>query len=130
MMGDDFVNYVRTGPPADWRGLVFDRYANGAWTAPREDMRTYPAYVTPEKFPRPDGPQLGTFVQVFRVVRPLPGVIYAASPIESLYFPAAQVRQDAYGSFRAPEPLKPGQTYSVVSYLPDYSAGTLNSDAA
>jgi protein-glutamine gamma-glutamyltransferase len=125
-LGADVVMYVRTGAPAYWRGLVFDRYQSGAWTATREEMRTYPAYVSPEKFPRPDGPQLGTFVQIFRIVRPLPGVIYAASPIESLYFPTAQVREDAYGSFRAPEPLKPGQTYSVVSYLPNYTRDALD----
>ena len=101
-LGQDVVMYVRTGAPAYWRGLVFDRYSGGAWTATRQDQRTYPAYVSPEKLPEPAGPQLGTFVQVFRVVRPLPDVIYAASPIESLYFPAAQVRQDAYGTWRAP----------------------------
>jgi transglutaminase-like putative cysteine protease len=127
-LGSDVVMYVRTGAPAYWRGVVFDRYANGAWTATHDEMRTYPAYVSPEKFPHPEGPQLGTFVQIVRVVRPLPGVIYAASPIESLYFPAAQVREDAYGSFRAPEPLKPGQTYSVVSYLPNYSGDVLAHD--
>ena len=127
-LGADVVMYVRTGAPAYWRGLVFDRYREGAWTATHGEMQTYPAYVSPEKFPRPEGRQLGTFVQVVRVVRPLPGVIYSANPIESLYFPTAQVREDAYGSFRAPEPLKPGQTYSVVSYLPDYSREQLDFD--
>src|SRR5438093_391917 len=47
-LGDDVVMYVRTGAPAYWRGLVFDRYSRGAWTATQERTRTYPAYVSPE----------------------------------------------------------------------------------
>jgi transglutaminase-like putative cysteine protease len=124
-LGDGVVMYVRTGAPAYWRGLVFDQYANGAWTASRQDGRVFPAYVSPDRLPTPEGPQLGTFAQVFRIVRPLPGVIYAANPVESLYFPAAEVRQDAYGAWRAPGPLMAGQTYSVVSYLPDLSPTAL-----
>ncbi len=32
-LGDAPVMYVRTGAPAYWRGLVFDTYQNGVWTA-------------------------------------------------------------------------------------------------
>jgi hypothetical protein len=71
---------------------------------------------------------LGTFVQTFRVLRPLPGVINAAYPIQSLYAPVAALREDAYGTFHTPDALRPGQTYSVVSYLPDLSADALRAD--
>ncbi len=62
------------------------------------------------------------------MLRPLPGVVNAAYPIESLYAPVAALREDAYGTFHTPEALRPGQTYSVVSYLPDLSAQLLQSD--
>src|SRR2546427_10741744 len=71
---------------------------------------------------------LGTFVQTFRVLRPLPGVISAAYPIQSLYAPVAALRQDAYGTFHTPTALRPGQTYSVVSYLPNLSTQELQTE--
>src|SRR5438552_13117391 len=71
---------------------------------------------------------LGTFVQTFRVLRPLPGVINAAYPIQSLYAPVAALREDAYGTFHTPDALRPGQTYSVVSYLPNLTPNTLRAD--
>ena len=55
----------------------------------------------------------------------MPGVIYAAAPIESLYYPAAQVREDSFGDFYAPAPHRAGITYSVVSHLPDYTPASL-----
>ncbi len=122
---DSVVMYVRTGAPAYWRGLVFDHYAKGSWTATQTATQRFPAYVEPRRLPQPIGPNLGTFLQVFRIVRPLPGLVYAANPIASVYYPAAELRQDAYGTFRAPEPLRAGQTYSVVSYLPNYTPAAL-----
>jgi len=71
---------------------------------------------------------MGTFVQVFRVVRPLPGVITAAYPLQSLYAPVSALRVDAYGTFHTPDQLRPGQTYSAVSYLPNLSAQELRPD--
>src|SRR2546421_156092 len=56
------------------------------------------------------------------------GVINAAYPIQSLYAPVAALREDAYGTFHTPDALRPGQTYSVVSYLPDLSAHALRAD--
>src|SRR3989442_4724299 len=56
------------------------------------------------------------------------GVISAAYPIQSLYAPVAALREDAYGTFRTPDVLRPGQTYSVVSYLPNLSAEELRRD--
>ena len=127
-LGGDVVMYVRTGAPAYWRGLVFDTYRDGVWTASHLEQKEYPPYVEGRLLGAPAGAQQGTFVQVVRVVRPLPGVIYAASPVESIYFPARAIRRDFYGAWRAPEPLKPGQTYSVVSYLPDYRPAALQVD--
>src|SRR5207249_1390817 len=61
-------------------------------------------------------------------LRPLPSVINAAYPIESLYAPVAALREDLYGTFHTPDQLRPGQTYSVVSYLPDLSPDALRAD--
>ena len=86
-------------------------------------------YVPSRLLPPAPPNNLGTFAQVFRVLRPLPGVISAAYPIQSLYAPVSALRKDAYGTFRTPDVLKPGQTYSVVSYLPNLSAQELQKDS-
>src|SRR6202022_2641701 len=39
-LGDAPVMYVRTGAPAYWRGLVFDTYRNGVWTASLKGFST------------------------------------------------------------------------------------------
>jgi transglutaminase-like putative cysteine protease len=127
-LGDAPVMYVRTGAPAYWRGLVFDTYSSGVWTASRHGFATLQAYVPPRLLPAAPPNNLGTFVQVFRVVRPLPGVISAAYPIQSLYVPVSALRVDPYGTFRTPDLLQPGQTYSVVSYLPNLSPAELSVD--
>jgi transglutaminase-like putative cysteine protease len=128
-LGDSVVMYVRTGAPAYWRGLTFDRYRNGTWTVSDgagTQFQTFHAYVDSRALgPTAVGPQLGDFVQTVRIVRPLPGVIYAAAPVESLYYPATEVRVDHFGDFYAPAPHKPGTTYSVVSHLPDYTPAAL-----
>ena len=118
-LGDSAVMYVRTGAPAYWRGVVFDTYRDGAWTASLRGYRELPPYVGPRLLAPPPRENLGTFVQSFRVLRPLPGVINAAYPIAGVYAPVAALREDAYGTLHTPDVLRPGQTYSVVSYLPD-----------
>jgi protein-glutamine gamma-glutamyltransferase len=128
-LGDSAVMYVRTGAPAYWRGLVFDTYRDGAWTASTGGYREMQPYV-PKRLMPPEPPDnLGTFVQTFRILRPMPGVINAAYPIESLYAPVAALREDAYGTFHTPQQLRPGQTYSVVSYLPNLTPGVLRADS-
>ncbi len=120
-LGDTPVMYVRTGSPAYWRGLVFDTYQNGVWTASDHFYRQTEPYVPPRLMPPPPPHNLGTFVQTFRVLRPLPGVLSAAYPIASVYAPVAALRMDAYGTFHTPGQMQPGETYSVVSYIPDLS---------
>src|SRR6202035_169191 len=44
-LGDAPVMYVRTGAPAYWRGLVFDEYRNGVWTASLKGFSTLQPYV-------------------------------------------------------------------------------------
>ena len=127
-LGDTPVMYVRTGAPAYWRGLVFDTYRNGSWTASNRSYRELSPYVPPRLLPPEPARNLGTFVQTFRVLRRLPGVISAAYPIQSLYAPVSALREDAYGTFYTPSQLQPGQTYSVVSYLPNLSPDALRSD--
>ena len=127
-LGDQPVMYVRTGAPAYWRGLVFDTYKGGIWTASNHEYATLQPYIPPRLLPPAPRNNLGTFVQVFRIVRALPGVITAAYPIQSLYAPVSSLREDAYGTFRTPDLLRPGQTYSVVSYLPNLSPEELRQD--
>jgi len=128
-LGSQIVMYIRTGAPAYWRGLTFDTYRNGTWTvSPKEaaSFRTFRSYVDARNLGNTAvGPQLGDFVQTVRIVRSMPGVIYAAGPVESLYYPAAEIREDAFGDFYAPAAHRAGTTYSVVSHLPDYSPSSL-----
>ena len=128
-LGDSVVMYVRTGAPAYWRGLVFDRYDHGVWTASQPNaVLEYPPYVAARLLGPAPANTLGTFVQVFRIARTMPGVINAAAPIQSLYVPVTQLRRDAYGTFHTPDVLRPGTTYSVVSYIPDVSQARLESE--
>jgi len=127
-LGDAPVMYVRTGAPAYWRGLVFDTYRDGSWTASIRDYRELQPYVPPRFLPPAPPDNLGTFVQTFRLLRNMPGVISAAYPIESLYAPVAALREDAYGTFHTPDQLHAGQTYSVVSYLPNLTPNALRDD--
>ena len=129
-LGDSPVMYVRTGAPAYWRGLVFDTYRGGVWTTSARGFRVMQPFIPPRQLPPAPPNNLGTFVQVFRVLRPLPGVISAAYPIQSLYAPVTSLREDAYGTFYTPDLLRPGQTYSVVSYLPNLTAKVLQADVA
>ena len=127
-LGDSPVMYVRTGAPAYWRGLVFDTYSGGVWTAEQHGASVFPPYVPARLLgPGPDH-NLGTFVQTFRLLRDLPGVVNAAYPIQSLYVPVGQLARDRYGTFHTPDVLRSGQTYSVVSYIPDLSAAQLSKD--
>src|SRR5207253_8990401 len=84
-LGDAPVMYVRTGAPAYWRGLVFDTYRNGVWTASNHFYRQTEPYVPPRLLPPAPPGNRGTFVQTFRVLRPMPAVIDAAYPIGILY---------------------------------------------
>jgi len=127
-LGDAPVMYVRTGAPAYWRGLVFDLYRDGAWTAINPGYRQMQAYVPPRFLPPAPPDNLGTFVQTFRVLRTMPGVLNAAYPIQSLYAPVSALRQDAYGTFHTPTQLRAGQTYSVVSFLPNLTPDVLRAD--
>ena len=127
-LGDAPVMYVHTAAPAYWRGLVFDTYRDGVWTSSITNFVDMPPFIAPRELPPEPPDNLGTFVQVFRVLRPLPGVLDAAYPLESLYAPVSGLRRDAYGTFHTPQELKPGQTYSAVSYLPNLSPQELRSD--
>ncbi|GAC1670646.1 MAG: DUF3488 and DUF4129 domain-containing transglutaminase family protein [Candidatus Dormibacteraceae bacterium] len=128
-LGNAPVMYVRTGAPAYWRGLVFDTYRDGTWTASRKGfVAQFPPYIPSRQLGPPPPHNAGTFVQVFRIARTLPGVINAAYPIESLYAPVTAIREDAYGTFRTPDVLKAGMTYSVVSYIPNLSPQELQKD--
>ena len=128
-LGDTPVMYVRTGAPAYWRGLVFDTYQGGVWTTSKHGYREMQPFIPARLLPPAPPNNLGTFVQVFRVLRPLPGVISAAYPIQSIYAPVTSLREDAYGTFFTPDLLRPGQTYSVVSYLPNLTAKELQTES-
>jgi hypothetical protein len=119
-LGDAPVMFVRTGAPAYWRGLVFDMYRNGAWTVSNSDYRTVQPYVLPRFLPPAPPNNLGTFVQVFRVVN-YPGRdqrgISHSEPVRARFGAArrcvrviphsgrAQARPDLFGRVLPAEPF-------------------------
>src|SRR4029077_5882814 len=67
-LGDSPVMYVRTAAPAYWRGLVFDTYQGGVWTTSKHGYLELQPYILPRFLPPAPPNNLGTFVQVFRVL--------------------------------------------------------------
>jgi transglutaminase-like putative cysteine protease len=129
-LGADVVFSVRTVVSAYWQGQVFDRYRDGAWTTSRRDVQTLPPSTGQGGLPATAGLGVGTyFVQVFRIVRPLPNAILGAEPVDRVFYPSTQVRRDHYGTFWAPEPLRPGTIYSAVSHLPAWTPEGLRREA-
>src|SRR5258708_12665152 len=119
-LGDSPVMYVRTGAPAYWRGLIFDTYKDGAWSASRRGfVAQFPPYIPSRLLGPAPLHSAGTFVQVFRIARTLPGVINAAYPIQTLYPPVTAIRQDPYGTPPPPPLFKPGLTYSPSPHIPN-----------
>lgn len=131
----DAVLYVRSPIRSYWRTAVFDHYAANAWQNTVEDepvaqrtrggayqMRLPRAAFTGEQF-----------VQTFSVLRPQGEAIPTGYWPELLQFPATTLnteRNARGGAVRAPEPLRAGLSYTVLSRKADYTPSELAADQA
>ncbi len=64
-------------------------------------------------------------VQTFNIVRNQPNLIFAAYRPAELFIVSQSISLDTNDGIRAPEPLKAGMTYSVVSYRPNFEPDLL-----
>ncbi len=135
-LSDEIVMYVRSPSRSYWRSHSFDFYTGDSW------QQSDPS-LTP--LPRRQGvyfqidPPLGSpvlavaapssaeqqIVQSFTIVREQPNLIFAAYRPAELYIVAETASIDSGDAIRLPDTLKPGMTYSVVSYRPDFDPDKL-----
>ena len=128
-MEPQVVMRVRSQSPGFWRMLAFDYYTGQGWEISREDeveifersAYSLRNYLPPAAFKTGRHNTEGRdreVVQTYTIVSNLPNLIPALYQAEQLYFPTQQVAIDAEGSLRAPIPLSPGVTYSIISDVP------------
>ena len=125
-LSDELVFRVRAQQAALWRAEVFDTYDGATWTI--DDDRTVsledtgerslqvPRSIRERNMAQPDADVRMT--QTFYIEVAQPNVLFGASSIDQVYFPAGGLRVDRAGSIRAPILLDEGLIYSVESQLP------------
>ncbi len=120
MLSDRVVLKVRSPEPSLWRGQAYDAFDGVRWSASLTSLDAVggPAPLT---IPVPDHDVVGVgeeLVQTFYVQVEQPNIVFGAYQPRQLYFPAAGVEVDAYGSVISPLLLEEGMVYSVVSTIP------------
>ena len=129
------VLYVRSPIRSYWRTGVFDHYEGNAWQNTVEDepvLQRTRGGAYQMRLPR--GAFAGEqFVQTFSVLRPQGEAVPTGYWPELLQFPATSLsteRNARGGTVRAPEPLRAGISYTVLSRKADYTAAELGADQA
>ncbi len=117
---------VRASQPALWRAEAFDTYDGATWTIGSTHTQELVPGDAPGSFDLP--PRVAPLVvsglptvpltQTFYIEEPQPNVLFGAAAPARVYFPAAGLRVDPYGSIRSPILLEQGMVYSVVSEVP------------
>ena len=124
-LSDEIVFRVRAQQAALWRAEVFDTYDGATWTI--GDDRTVSLEATGGSLQVPFGIRERNMaataadvrmIQTFYIEVAQPNVLFGASSIDHVYFPAGGVRVDGAGSVRTPILLDEGLIYSVESQLP------------
>ncbi|HEY6567203.1 MAG TPA: transglutaminaseTgpA domain-containing protein [Actinomycetota bacterium] len=126
-LSDELVFRVRAPHAALWRAEVFDTYDGSTWTMGDEttvDLRAttdgvsmqVPFPIVKRNMAVPDAEVRMT--QTFYLEEPQPNVLFGASAVTQVYFPAGGLKVDRAGSIRSPILLDEGLVYSVDSILP------------
>ncbi len=125
-LSDRIAFRVRASQAALWRAEAFDTYDGTTWTIASKDTQTLPTADAPGAYMAqptrgPDGlanlPSVPV-TQTFYIDAPQPNILFAAANASRVYFPSGGLREDRYGSIRAPILLDQGLVYSVVSDVP------------
>lgn len=125
----EVVMRVRSQAELFWRVLAYDEYTGKGWRISRNDksqIRSLRRQVFGFEYYVPDAPGLllkggetRDVVQTYTIVAEnLPNLIPAAFMPNRLYFPSEEVDFDQEGGLRAPGPLPPDLTYTVISAVP------------
>lgn len=112
--------YVRSAVGSYWRGLAFDEYTGREWTSTSRDT---PVPRDPRGRYDIGAPQLGdppSYVQTFYVMRDQSEVIPVGYDQQVIIFrgeaPQLNITED--GSIKRTDPLRAGNSYSVLSTTP------------
>lgn len=122
-LSDRVVMQVRSPQAALWRGLGYDTYDGTRWTTSNETVvalgRAFDAsFGVPPPIEGQGIVPTQRVLSTFYVQTDLPNVVFGAFRQDQVYFPAAGVTADAYGSIRSPILLENGVVYSVISEVP------------
>ena len=129
-LSDEIMMYVRSPSRSYWRSHSYDFYTGVTWTQSDKALtEVKPEVGVVYRLSPPLGSPLRKketgeeqrIVQSFTVVREQPNLIFAAYRPAEIYIAAEEVSIDSGDGLRLPQPLKPGFTYSVVSYRPESS---------
>jgi transglutaminase-like putative cysteine protease len=129
-LSNEIVMYVRSPSRSYWRSHSYDFYTSVSWTQSDKTLteikpevgvvyRLSPPLGSPLR--RKEIGEEQRIVQSFTIVREQPNLIFAAYRPAEIYIAAEEVSIDSGDGLRLPQPLKPGFTYSVVSYRPEFN---------
>ncbi|MBA2713889.1 MAG: DUF3488 domain-containing protein [Rubrobacteraceae bacterium] len=135
-LSDEVVMKVRSEESVPYRGVVFDDYNGKGWEIStgdnaetlKSDGLRFDTYAATNTEPA-QGPSREV-AQVFHVEEDSPNIIFGAYHPETVFFPTGTIKIDPYGTLRAPYQIPAGSTYSVISRVPNASAGQLRTAGA
>ncbi len=131
-LSDEVVMKVRSQEPVPYRGVVFDEYNGKGWEISTGDDE--------QEELQADGPryelnaarsteslqgQSRQVAQIFYIEKDQPNVIFGAFKPETLFFPTSSIKIDQFSSLRSPNEISEGNTYSVISQVPNTSPDQL-----
>ena len=124
-LSDEVAFRVRTPQAALWRAEAFDTFDGTIWTISNRDTEALlqgdaaNSVILPPGLTGVIGPvPTVRITQTFYIDTQQPNVLFAAAVPSEVYFPAAGLKVDRYGSVRSPILLDEGMVYSVVSDVP------------
>jgi protein-glutamine gamma-glutamyltransferase len=127
-LSDEVVMYVRSPSRSYWRSHSYDFYSGNSWTQSDKTLTKIDHGGVYFKLKSPLGSPPGTqpdeaqrIVQSFTFVREQPNLIFAAYRPTEIFITAETISLDSGDGLRLPQSLKPGFTYSVVSYRPEFN---------
>lgn len=133
ILSDRLIMRVRSPQAAFWRGQAYDTFDGTTWTAPDPQITEVGrGFEDAIDIPSRD-PSLAptrTLIQTFYIVRRQPNIVFAAFEPREVYFPAARLAVDRFGSVRSPIILEPETIYSVISEVPVTSPAMLRASPA
>ncbi|RPJ56488.1 MAG: hypothetical protein EHM12_10310, partial [Dehalococcoidia bacterium] len=124
-LSNEVVMYVRSPSRSYWRSHSYDFYTGYSWqqsdktlTDIRPEVGVH--FVLSSPLGAPPGWRITTneqrVVQSFTIAREQPNLIFAAYRPAEIFITAREISLDRDDGLRLPQSLKPGFTYSVISY--------------